>query len=139
MPVVLAMRSTQAPLLTVLFFAVLLTVHANLRRARRRIALRRRVRDACERGEAPSGGWFGEVDLESGALTGADLPMVSLQYASAATRGETVLDRVRARASAGGGWLDLPTPGATDAPHHAAYVCAVDARTASIAGHAEAE
>ena len=139
MPVVLAMRYTHAPLLALLTFSVLFTVHANLRRTRRRLALRRRVRDACERGAAPAGGWFARVDLESGALTGANLPMVSLQYAAAATREETVLQRVRARATAGGGWLDIPTPGVNGAPHHAAYVCAIDARTASIAGHREEE
>ena len=75
--------------------------------------------------------------LESGKLvatSGTKPPLRSLQYIPAATRGDTVLARVRERASAGGGWLDIP--GSTP---HAAYVGAVGptSTTAPIAGRAE--
>ena len=86
------------------------------------------------------------VDLETGE-PGDGAPLRSLKYAPAKTRGETVLARVRERASAGGGWLDLATPGEII---HACYVCdggregeigemgrADESGTAVLAGHPE--
>lgn len=126
-----------ATTLTLFVGAVLFFVHLQLGVARRRVDLRRRIRAALERGVAPEGGWLATVDLESGKLvatSGTKPPLRTLQYIPAATRGDTVLARVRERASAGGGWLDIP--GSTP---HAAYVGSVGptSTTAPIAGRAE--
>ena len=88
----------------------------------RRIALRRRLRLACERGVAPEerNGWIMKVDPETGEVEGSTAPVHSLKYLTSSA-GVPLLERIRARSTTGG-WLDMEVERDGELVVNAAYV-----------------
>jgi len=96
---------------------------SNVAHINHRIALRRRLRTACERGVAPEerNGWIMRVDPDTGEVhDGSDAPVRSLKYLTSSA-GVPLLERVRARSTTGG-WLDLEVEREGQLVVNAAYV-----------------